>query len=356
MVGESVRMRQPLDYHNTIKMDRTKILLIVFLLLGTVVGYLVFSNGLEGDNTSLLVADRKFAPEDINQVNKIFIADRRGNKTLLTRQKGYWLYNDQYKARPNAIENLLDAVSRIQVKYKPPVAAVENMIKELSSQGIKVELYDKNDKVLKTYYIGGGTADERGTHAIMEGAEQPYVTHIPGWEGNIRFRYNLVGEDWRDKTLLSFQNEDIASISIEYPKQKNKSFILKKESNQYEVTPFYEITPRINRPLSSSKIEAYLMGYENIIAEAFENENPVRDSILQLVPFSIIRLKNREAKETELKLYPIVPKGVIIDPKTGLQQYGQIERFFVEYNETDFMLTQNIVINKILWAYDFFFE
>lgn len=318
-------------------------------------GYLIYSQSKE-DNTSLLVADRQFAAEDIERVHKIFLADRRGNQTLLTRQNGYWLYNNEHRARQNAVDNLLDAVRRIQVKYKPPEAAVENMIGDLSSQGIKVELYDNDDKLLKTYYIGGGTADERGTHAIMEGAEQPYVTHIPGWEGNIRFRYNLKGDDWRDKTLLSFLPEEIASISVEYPKQKNKSFRLFNEEGEYSVTPFYEITPVIDKPVIQGKAEAYLTKFESIVAEAFENDNPVRDSVLQQVPFSIITVKNRAGIETELRLFPIIPRGVAIDPKTGLQQRGQIERFFVEYNREDFMLAQNRILKDILWGYEFFFQ
>jgi len=353
---------RPAQYPNTqipftlIIMNRTNLFLIVFVILGIIVGYLVFSRMPEKDNLSTLVADRKFAAEDIDEVHKIFIADRRGNQTLLTRQNGYWLYNDQYRARPNAIENLLDAVRRIQVKYKPPVAAVDNMIKDLSSQGIKVELYDKQDKVLKVYYIGGSTADERGTFAIMDGAEEPYVTHLPGWEGNLRFRYNLKGDDWKDKTLLAFQPEEIVSLSIEYPKQKNKSFRFFAEDGQYSIIPYFEVTPVINRPVNQASTEAYLIGFESIIAEAFENSNPIQDSILQKVPFSIIRVKDKDGLETELKLYPLIPRGVNIDPKTGIQQNAQIERFFVHYNGQDFMLAQNRILNKLLWAYEFFFE
>ncbi len=329
--------------------------MILFLVLASIFGYLLVTRNIEND-TSLLVADRQFAVEETENIHKIFIVDRRGNETLLTRANGTWRYNNQYKARENAIDNLLDAVSRIQVKYKPPEAALSNMIKELSSEGIKVELYGKTGKLLKAYYIGGGTADERGTHAIMEGAEQPYVTHIPGWEGNLRFRFNLTGDDWRDKTLLDFQPEEIASVSVEYPKQRNRSFHLFNQNGRYSVIPFYEITPEINQPVDQGRAEAYLTNFESIVAEAFENENPIKDSILQLVPFSVIKVKTQRGLETELRLFPVIPRGVTIDPKTGLQQNAQIERFFVEYNNNDFMLAQNRVVKEILWGYDFFFD
>ena len=64
------------------------------------------------------------------------------------------------------------------------------MVKSLASEGIKVELYDRKGEKIKAYYVGGATPDERGTYMIMENAEEPYVAHIPSWEGNLRFRFN----------------------------------------------------------------------------------------------------------------------------------------------------------------------
>ncbi|MCB9291125.1 MAG: hypothetical protein H6560_27720 [Lewinellaceae bacterium] len=84
-------------------MNRTLILLIAFLLLGGGV-FWYFSQG-EDEKTTLLSADRTFAVEDINQVYKIFIADRRGERTTLERRDGYWLYNGQYKALPSVMRN-----------------------------------------------------------------------------------------------------------------------------------------------------------------------------------------------------------------------------------------------------------
>ncbi|MCB9291126.1 MAG: hypothetical protein H6560_27725 [Lewinellaceae bacterium] len=55
------------------------------------------------------------------------------------------------------------------------------MVESLATEGMKVELYDKDGGLLKAYYVGGSTSDERGTYMIMEGAEQPYVpTFRPG--------------------------------------------------------------------------------------------------------------------------------------------------------------------------------
>lgn len=323
-------------------MKRTTLFLIIFLLLGSATVWYLMSK--PDDKTTLAGADRRFKVENTDDIYKIFIADRKGIETTLERKNGEWIYNNQYKARPNAVDNVLDAVRRMEIQYKPPLAAVPNMIKSLAAEGIKVELYNKTNQKLKSYYIGGATADERGTYAIMDGAEQPYVVSIPGWEGNIRFRFNLKGDDWRDKTIFAENAEDIQSVSVEYPKNKNKSFKLERVGNTFQITPFYDITPIIHRPYKEGSVERYLEGFSNLGAEAFESDNPNREKTLQLLPFSIITVKEKSGAEKTVRLYPIFTAP------------NNSERYFADVSNGDFMLVQHLVFAKILWGYDFFFE
>lgn len=323
-------------------MKRTTIFIIFFLILGSFTAWYVLSK--PSGNTSQLGADRRFKIENTDEIYKIFIADRRGTRTTLERKSDFWLYNNQYKARPTAIESLLDAMRRIEMKYQPPKAAVQNMIKSLAVDGIKVEIYNKSNKLLKSYYIGGATSDERGTYVILDGANQPYVAHLPGWEGNLRFRYNLKGDDWRDKTVFEENPQTIQSVHVEYPKNKNKSFKLEREGNTYKILPFYGITPVIKRPLRKGSVEQYLEGFQSLGAEAFENENPKRDSIKQLLPFSIITIKNQNGEVKSVRLFPI------------FTAHDRVERYLAEVSTGDFMLVQQLVFGKVMWGYDFFFE
>jgi len=338
-------------------MKRTLILLLAFLLLGG--GVYWYLNQEEDDKTTLAGADREFAT-NIEQVHKIFIADRRGEVTTLVRAEGHWIYNGKYKARESVMGPLIEAIERVRIKYKPPQAAVKNMVSTLATQGIKVELYDKSEDLIKTYYVGGSTSDERGTFMIMEGAEQPYVVEIPAWDGNLSVRFKRKGDEWRSKLLFEEEVENIQSISVEYPKQRQKSFVIEHESGEaYRVTPFYDVTPIINRPVKEGIGEAYLVNFDKLSAEAFRNNHPDRDSILQQIPFSIITLATKSADTTRVALYPILPESVVSqDVKSGefYANNPSIERYFVDLNGEDFLLAQNRVLRKILWAYPAFFE
>lgn len=334
-------------------MKRTLWMLVAFLVLGAGVLWYLYGQG--DDKTTLAGLDRQFAVKDTASIYKIFIADRNGNRTTLVRKGKHWIYNDQYKAKPNAMENLLRAIYRVEMKYKPPINAEQNMIKSLATEGLKVELYDSKDGLIKSYYIGGSTADERGTYMMLEGAEQPYVTYIPSWNGNLRFRFNLLGDDWRDKSIFSSAPEEITYVGVEYHKQREKSFKITKEGASYQVKPFHSITPEIKRPLRTGAVESYLVGYENLQSEAFENLYKDRDSISSLVPFCTVTVRHGDGSERVAKLHPIFKLQEYDEETKKYIESPEAERYYVDC-EGDFMMAQHLVLKKILWPYESFFE
>ena len=334
-------------------MNRTLILLIAVVILGAG-AYFLLREEQQGPVSSMVGADREFSvPRE--EVYKVFLADRHGNRTTLTRGSSGWIFNEKYPARPDAVENLLTAIDKIRMRFKPTQAAVTNMVEDLASNGIKVEIYDKENQLLKAYYIGGATNDERGTYIILEGAEQPYVAEIPSWEGNLRFRYNLTGDDWRDRTIFRLSPEDITRISVEYPKQQNESFRIDYQ-DEPRVEPFYPLTPKIQSPVKPGRLEAYRNNFEKIISSGYNNLNSEREQIIQQIPFVIITVETKEGPPQSLQLFPIYDKP-FVDPKTGVViQPTEVTAYHGLTHTNDLMIMQNPMVSKILWAYDFFYQ
>ncbi|MEL6925913.1 MAG: hypothetical protein AAFO94_17860, partial [Bacteroidota bacterium] len=191
-----------------------------------------------------------------------------------------------------------------------------------------------------------------------EGSNQPYVTHMNGFEGGLRVRFLLKEKDWRDRTIYDLQDSEIAAVSVEYPKQKNKSFRLQRTADGLEVVPFYEITPRINQPIHQGKAKGYLKGFEDLIAESFENNSPLRDSVSQLVPFSIIRVQRTDGTEKTIRLHPFGYGDLYNEegePLPTLENSSKIERYLADVSTGDFMLVQHLIFQRVLWGYEFFF-
>jgi len=330
-------------------MNRTLLLVVLFLVLGGTAWYLLSNKDKQkGTHTSW---DMDFAVKNPEEIGKIFIADREGRTATLELKGKVWYYNGKYPARPTAVQTLLETISKVNVLNIPPHGAVPNMVKELAAVGIKVEIYDRAGKNLKTYYIGGVTDGERGTVLMMDGAEQPYVVHIPGFIGQIRMRFFLGDDEWRDRAVFRENPEEIQSVSVEYPQRKSESFKLEKTGEAtYEVEPFYNTTPKMTTPRRKGVAEAYLVQFESLISEAFETGNPLRDSVQALVPFAILTLKKTDGMEKKVRFWPVEVETRRDDGAAF------VARYFTEVNNEDFLLTQDRVFGPLFRGYGFFFE
>lgn len=335
-------------------MNRTLLLLLLVVCLSAGAWFLLKDQD-KTPATSVVGMDRNFSVKR-ELVYKVFLADRNGNRTTLERTENGWIYNGKYKAREDAIGNLLSAILQIRMRYVPTKAAVPYMIESLATYGIKVEIYGKDGENLKTYYVGGATNDEQGTYIIMEGSEQPYVGELEHWTGNLRFRYNLLGDDWRDRSLFASKAEDIAEISIDYPKQQNKSFRLNLRDGKQELSPYYPLSPRIQKPLKKGSVEAFAHNFEKIVAARFNNRNKDRDSIEQQIPFAIINLEEKDGDRFSVKLFSEFEKPFYDDKIGAYIQPEGISSYFGLTGTNDFMNIQNDIISKILWGYEFFYE
>lgn len=335
-------------------MKRTNLILAIvfFILAGATAWYLYVKN----QNTSLSGQDYQFAVEDTASIYKVFLADRMNHRITLERKDNYWTVNNGKKARQTAINNLLETIKKVQLMYRVPRPAIPNLVSDLMAHGIKVEIYNKNNKLLKAYYVGGATSDEMGTHMIMDGANEPYVTYMPSFDGALRIRYFTKESDWWDRAIFVEPMENIQSCSVEYPKLQGKSFRLeRKGKDDFEVTPFYPGSPPVSAPYRKGSAEQYLTGFEKQIAEAYENENPTRDSISQLVPFCIISMKTKAGVEKTVRLHPIISSNKYGEEVLSNEGKQQIERYFADVSTGDYLLVQHQLWQKLLVPIDFFF-
>jgi hypothetical protein len=335
-------------------MKKTNLILLALVaILGSMAAwYITMDKG-----TNLSGYDFNFAVKDTANIGKIFIANREGKSVTLTRKSAHeWQVNGKYKARRDAVKNLLETIGSIELQYRLPRNAVPVVVKDIASNGIKVEIYAKNSDKLKSYYVGGVNADETGTHMMMEEANEPYVTHIPNFQGAVRVRYFIDEMDWRDRMIFTLSPEDIKSVSIDYPLQKGQSFTVFKDGRDFKVEPFYPLSLRISKPPVKALVENFLMGFRFLGAEGFENGFVKTDSLRATSPFCAIKVQNTEGGVQSLNLYQIVPHnadGSLIQSNEGKVE---VEKYYAETEKGDWLLVQHQLFEKIFWGYPSFFK
>lgn len=334
-------------------MNKTILYAIIFVVLAVAVG--LFVKGQSGNTFGN--SENDFAIKNTDDVHKIFIGDRDGNKAELVKQSdGSWQLNGKYKARQEAVDLLLETAKKIDVLYILPDAAKQGVYREFSERGRSVRFFDKNGNKMKAYQIGDVAIDDQGTHAMMEGFEQPYVVHIPIWEGHLTPRYMVSEIDWRDRTVFEIPYDKIESVSVEYPNQRIHSFILNQKGGEYTVEPFYETTTKINRAINKAAAQQYLTEFKKLAAETIKNDIP-RQLVEKkdVLPFCAVTVKTTDGTEKRVDFYPIPnPNQSQTEGISPSMPNGQPERYFATSKDEVYMV-QYLVFGKIFVSYSSFF-
>ncbi len=346
-------------------MLRIIILAIVFLGLGSLTIWTI-QNKSKVSDSFVESLHTHFAIEDIDQVQRIFMVDRTGKQALVERIEGLkWTYTNkvsgkQYLANSNAVFSLLETLKKVRVREPVGKPAINNAVKSIAMESTKVEIYGKNKKILKVYYVGAMTNGGTGNFMIMEGSETPYVSYIPNFQGTIGTRFITTEEDWRDKAVFRTDKESLEYVQVKYlaPSQKKESFrITKTSADKFEVTsPDPSVTPYDQSIVNNDNASTYFEDFDVLSAEKIIYNKKKRDSIISTTPFAIVSYKANYHNEAQtFRLYSVYnPDADRGDGMAGHRQ--KIQRYFIDIDEDNFFLGQHLVIRKILWGYTFFFQ
>ena len=338
-------------------MSRTAVLLLAVLILAIGAYLVTAGEDVTDRKISDTAEDRRFAYRDVADIYEIRVADREGHHVTLTRGGVSGWKADGAPANENIMKNVLATVRQLEVSTLPARAMVPNMINDIAATGILVQLYNEGGEKLRGYYIGGVTPDGMGNYAIKEGSEHPYIVAIPGFSGNVRWRFEHWGDEWRDKVYFRADPERVERFSIEYPKQRDRSFVITRKNGQYELSPYYD-TGQPTRLIPRGGVEGYLTGFEKYYVNAYENSDRVAVAKFgERIPFAVIRLKEEGRREQTMTIYPRYRNDTAADaPKLGeLIKEGGLVAYsaFINGGE-DWVLLNVETLQPLLWSYDRF--
>jgi hypothetical protein len=279
--------------------------------------------------------EKKFSVSEIEKIDKIFLSDRKGNNITLLKDNNIWTVNNKYNVRDDAISTLLSTIKKISIQRPVPETGYNNVIKQLATTGVKVEIY--YNKKIKTYTVGGSTSNHLGTYMLMDKAENPYIVHIAGFNGFLSPRYGIQGyeldiNNWRDNTVFKIETEIINEISLIDLQENNNSFTIKTK-------PLSLIDLHNNDiKYDLDKVIEYLNNFSQLNSENFKGNNiDITNEKL------IYKLKiNYDDKEDILEAYTFSKTN-----NNSNNSKPNVERMYARLNNEEFLLIQNYVFNKV---------
>ena len=308
--------------------------LVLIILFAAIIWFL------SADKKSTITTENNFSVSDTASVSKIFIADRSGNTITLDKKENIWIINNKYEVREDAIETILSTVNQVRIQRPVPKNAFENVVKNLATTGVKVEIYTDKNTPEKTYTIGNSTSNHLGTYMLMDGAETPFIIHIPAFNGFLSPRYGIQGnkvneKDWRSTNIFKLKHENINAISIKNFLQPKQSFTL------------------INGPLAlldhsgvevdfnKEKVLQLLNAFELLNCESYKDE---KEKIEFAIPMHELIVNN-----DTLRTYAI---GDLHSAKKEKEENFTVKRMHATLNNGELMLIQDYVFNKVLITID----
>lgn len=337
-------------------MKKSTLIILSVLIALTALSIYIYKNKNKTSTIDKEASDFKY--KDTAAIDKIFLADKNGREILVERKAEGWVLNGKFHVRPDVIELLLYTIRSLEVKSPVSKNGRTSVIKIMAAKSTKIEIYSKGEKV-KQYYVGHPTQDHTGTYMILtnletgENYEEPFITHIPGFDGFLSTRYVTDDIDWRDRLLINYRPPQIKQIKMELHGIPDSSFVIELFSMQRFGL---KTIKGKSLPFEEDKLKQYIAYFQNVNCEiVLDKKDPLVDSLSKSgLPFATLTITDRNNGSNICEFFH---KHAIAEKN---QEYGinykyDPDRLFVRYNNgKDYGVAQFYVFGKILQTYQYF--
>lgn len=334
-------------------------LLIIAALVGATIWYKIHNSP-----EAIKQREGDFAFKETEKIGRIVISGTDGKQATLTQVDGHWVVNGKYEARAELISQLLEAVARLTSLAPVPSNAHDNVIRELMAANMHVQIYNRDNNLVKEYLVGGPSVDKENTFMLLylngEPASRPHLVYIPGFRGYVTPRYETDEQVWRTRQLFSYTPELIKSIEVAYSETPENSFsITRLSADSFSVSP---LNPQyaINSTYEQKYIRQYLQFFAAISIEAYDNGYAKKDSLLQTLPACTITVVDTSNKVNRARLFhmPFNKRSKAEYDLKGNELTYDIDRYYAGiHDDKDFAIVQYFVFGKLMRNYkDFFYK
>ncbi len=331
-------------------MNKRRVLSLLAILLLAGISVFIFRKKIFRENS---ISD--FAVQDTAAITRIFLADKNGHQSTLDKTAdGHWRVNNKFDVQESKMQTLMDAIYRVRVKSPVPQKDREDVIKILATS-VKVMIY-KGEDLLKVYYVGSETADYLGTYMVIENAESPMITEIPGFNGFLTPRFMTREEDWKSNSIVRIRPENLETVSVSYANHPEVSYTIKGSNGNYEV---HSLDPSIKVVFNNQqKISEYLQLFSNLSMEGYDNRanKAFNDSLNTSEPLMSINLKEVNGNTSWIHVYlKMLPVG-----NERIDEYGKAtnidpNRYYaISSTEGRVMVVQAANFGRVMQRFDFF--
>lgn len=330
-------------------MKRNLIYLLVLIVLGFITYYFVFKEHEE----TFPKSEANFMVEDTDEIETIFLSSLHGENLKFTKKGSEWVINDSIEIVQTLVQDLLQALREQRAVQPVRLSFHDQVIREMSSNSSKVEIYTKEGKT-HTFYVAQNAAPDNLTYMLTDGAKRPYVVKLPMQNIFLGIRYNTKLSNWRSRKIMYAKADDIESIDVRYTDSIHYSFQLKVQEGK---TPIVSGSKIIETSLNEKRVQAYLGMWDSLYCLGYETRNKIKDTIFSSgKKLADITLRKKDKTEQTLALYfKPVSKGTKGMLDIGGEKYD-FDVFIGWLNNRDMIVITRNYAQIMLRSYPEFYE
>ncbi len=267
-------------------------LLILLLALGIIVYIMYKPNKGLYTEASISVADTA-------SVAIIMIADKQGHKIVVKKTATGWRLNDTLWARQDAITTILEILKTAKPTQPLPESYANTAFTNLSTYGIKVVVFDKNETELSNFTITNSMDDGNSNVILKNGMKKPYLHQKIAFIGDFSLAFFTKIEDWRSRQIIATPLDSISKLCMFYTDHVDSGFMLQNNQGIYEAANIKGQTVKGK----SSVIKSYLQQFNNVYCANYENQLYFKDSIKTLGrPYGFLAIQKTNGDKDTLHL------------------------------------------------------
>jgi len=264
----------------------------ILLLIICILAVVVYLNNREELKTESNTIKTSFIGLDTAKIDEIRMKTTEGEMLKLLKDNGEWVISEpiRYKANENFIASILKQIHGFTIESMISKGGSPDIYEKFevdSLSGFNVEIYT-TEKLAADFVIGKIADSYRHTYIKENGKDPVYLL-----KENLTYTFKKSLNDWRDKTILSF-NKDLLD-KIEYYRDELKDFTLFKEDTVWKLK---NETDTYDGKMGS--VNSLLANLINLKANGFYDEEGT--DILKN-PIFEIKIFDVSGKETLLSIY-----------------------------------------------------
>lgn len=214
-------------------------------------------------------------------------------RLILERQGTSWTVNGKYPALQPKIDILLKTLRLVKAREPVLPQARQNMLELLGREHTEVTIQKANGET-HSYKVGTNTRDNMGTFMLLRGADDIYITFVPGHKGYLNSRYSSLEDDWRENLVFAAIPEKIEQVSLTYA-GGDSSFTLTRKGGNWD----------LNGKSAGPAAQEYISGFKKIIAESLVDKYypGKKEELLKLKPDVLFEIRQAGAAPFRMKIW-----------------------------------------------------